>query len=58
MTTSNEGALGLLAGATSAPNVDVTVDLTGLTGEHNIQIIYKAADGTLVLMDSIDIVIG
>ena len=58
MTDSNTGALALLPGATSAPNVKVMVDLTGLTGAHNIQIIYKAADGTLVLMDSINVVIA
>ena len=57
MTDSNTGALALLPGATSAPNVRVIVDLTGLTGEHTVEILYKSANGTLVLMDTINLVI-
>ena len=40
------------------PDVRVIADLTGLTGAHTIEIFYRSANYTLVLMDTINIVIG
>ena len=61
MTENNTGAKDLINSlgynCVTAPNVRVIADLTGLTGAHTVEIFYKSANGTIVLMDTINLVI-
>ena len=48
---------GFSVDAASVPGIDIRVNLTDLSGEHTIQVYYKAANGTIVILDTIHIFI-
>ena len=59
VTPHNQGVwdAGMNTAAGSCPDVKVVVPVADLTGEHTIDIFYKAANGTIVCLDSVNVVI-
>ena len=42
-------------GADTASRMKITIDLTGLTGEHTVHVLYKNANGDMVLLNAITV---
>jgi hypothetical protein len=42
-------------GADTASRMKITIDLTGLTGEHTVHVLYKNANGDMVVLNAITV---